>query len=128
MSTPSGITERITELLREHTFAAGTDEVPGECVGATCTWHGWWLSEWREHVAAVLVAELGLQPSTGLHYDDPVHCYGCGEKVPLSIALRDDVRPFHWNEQGGGHTCMADAYSADERHEPAPAVDIGETP
>lgn len=44
------------------------------------------------------------------------HCYGCGEQVPAAVAHRGgSIRPFHWNDQGGGHTCCADAYTEDER-------------
>ncbi len=44
-----------------------------------------------------------------------VHCYGCGEAVPAEDAYRDGPRAFHWNDQGGGHSCEASAYREEER-------------
>lgn len=28
----------------------------------------------------------------------------CGQWVPHEVAYRDGPRPFHWNDEGGGHT------------------------
>ena len=40
-----------------------------------------------------------------------IHCHGCGEQVPNAIAYQDDsYPPFHFNEEGGGHTTRPDAY------------------
>lgn len=50
-------------------------------------------------------------PKDGAAAGETVHCYGCGEEVPYDVAHRNgDPNPFHWNEQGGGHTVKADAY------------------
>ena len=54
----SGLAARFERLLIEHTFAPGLDDIPGECVGATCTWRGYFLGDWRKHVSSVLASEL----------------------------------------------------------------------
>ncbi|MCT7372724.1 hypothetical protein [Mycolicibacterium llatzerense] len=50
------VAAQVETLLTEHAFAPGDDETPGECVGTTCTWHGWTLGDWRKHVAEVIAA------------------------------------------------------------------------
>ena len=41
---------------------------------------------------------------------DELLCPGCDEIVPKAVAYRDGPRPFHWNDQGGGHTMDPAAY------------------
>ncbi|BCI54973.1 hypothetical protein NIIDNTM18_42510 [Mycolicibacterium litorale] len=54
MSDREVLRDRIEQLLIEHTHVPGTDEVQAECVGASCTWRGWFLGDWRRHVAEVI--------------------------------------------------------------------------
>lgn len=39
-----------------------------------------------------------------------MRCPGCGDEVPVEIAYRDGPVPFHWNDEGGGHTMRPAAY------------------
>jgi hypothetical protein len=54
MTADAGLVQRIIELLTEHQFSPCTNDREGECVGATCTWHGDWWPQWRGHVAELI--------------------------------------------------------------------------
>lgn len=68
------ITDRISEVLRDHGFRAGGNlgdgtVVPHSCWGAGCQWEGQY-SEHRAHVAAVLVELLGMTQEFAACIDD----------------------------------------------------------
>jgi hypothetical protein len=104
--------QEIAQLMAEAELYTRLINVPLEV--ALCA--GEWIEEDRkrredqeDHIYDALFGSP--EPKT-------VHCYGCGEKIPAAKAYADGPRAFHFNDEGGGHTCEADAYTDDERHNP----------
>ena len=58
--------EIIHRVLVEHTFVPGDDLVPGSCTGATCRWKGWFLEDWRRHVAKEIAKTLDREIAAAL--------------------------------------------------------------
>jgi hypothetical protein len=56
----SDVRQRIEQILIDHTYVAGDDDVQAECTSSACLWRGWFLGDWRRHIAEVLMSELGL--------------------------------------------------------------------
>lgn len=98
----SDIRARIADALREHQFYPCTDETPGGCIGATCTWHGDWWPQWWNHLADVLLSLPGIAivelPEP--YPDETVHPYWSIDDVNgpqvIGVTDSDDTSESDW--------------------------------
>lgn len=91
------------------------------------SWRTWYHGHLNKRVPCSVCSQVGLHKLSCQNRDDAqvegpldvlrqyaakpgmVYCHQCGEDVAFDLAYRDGPRrPFHWNDQGGGHTMLAD--------------------